>query len=108
MHRGNRTASLTHTEYVLLETLTPPRHGPREVLIDQSCRKESDVSDANLYFFVRSLRLQITQPGKARLPYAGCWCSRRWRSLNGADAGRDSHLLQDAPHPLEQRIDVRR
>lgn len=69
MHRGGRTVSLTRTEYVLLETLIR-RAGmvvPREVLIEEGWGMESDVSDANLYFFVRSLRSKITQPGEAEL-----------------------------------------
>jgi DNA-binding response OmpR family regulator len=69
MHRGDRTASLTRTEYVLLETLIR-RAGmvvPREVLIEEGWGAESDVSDGNLYFFVRSLRSKITQPGEAEL-----------------------------------------
>ena len=69
LHRGERTASLTRTEYVLLETLIR-RAGmvvPREVLIEEGWGMESDVSDANLYFFVRSLRAKITQPGEAEL-----------------------------------------
>src|SRR5208283_1137380 len=69
MHRGARTVSLTRTEYVLLEALIR-RAGmvvPREVLIEEGWGMESDVSDANLYFFVRSLRSKITQPGEAEL-----------------------------------------
>jgi two-component system response regulator MprA len=69
MHRGDRTVSLTRTEYALLETLIR-RAGmvvPREVLIEEGWGMESDVSDANLYFFVRSLRSKITQPGEAEL-----------------------------------------
>jgi two-component system response regulator MprA len=69
MQRGDRTVSLTRTEYALLETLIR-RAGmvvPREVLIEEGWGMESDVSDANLYFFVRSLRSKITQPGEAEL-----------------------------------------
>ncbi len=69
MRRGDRTVSLTRTEYVLLETLIR-RAGmvvPREVLIEEGWGMQSDVSDANLYFFVRSLRSKITQPGEAEL-----------------------------------------
>ncbi len=69
MHRGDRTVSLTRTEYTLLETLIR-RAGmvvPREVLIEEGWGMESDVSDANLYFFVRSLRSKITQPGEPEL-----------------------------------------
>ena len=69
MQRGDRTVSLTRTEYALLETLIR-RAGmvvPREVLIEEGWGMESEVSDANLYFFVRSLRSKITQPGEAEL-----------------------------------------
>jgi DNA-binding response OmpR family regulator len=69
MQRGDRTASLTRTEYVLLETLVR-RAGtvvPREVLIEEGWGLGSDVSDANLYFFVRALRSKITGPGEEEL-----------------------------------------
>jgi DNA-binding response OmpR family regulator len=69
MQRGERTVSLTRTEYALLETLIR-RAGmvvPREVLIEEGWGMASDVSDANLYFFVRSLRSKITQPGEPEL-----------------------------------------
>ena len=69
MQRGARTVSLTRTEYALLATLIE-RAGmivPREVLIEQGWGIESDVSDANLYFFVRALRAKITQPGEPEL-----------------------------------------
>ena len=69
MQRGGRTVGLTRTEYVLLETLIR-RAGtvvPRQVLIDEGWGPESDVSDANLYFFVRALRAKITEPGEEEL-----------------------------------------
>jgi two-component system response regulator MprA len=69
MHRGDRVVSLTRTEYALLEALIR-RAGmvvPREVLIEDGWGMQSDVSDANLYFFMRSLRSKITQPGEAEL-----------------------------------------
>jgi two-component system response regulator MprA len=69
MRRGDRTVSLTRTEFALLETLIR-RAGmvvPREVLIEQGWGGEPDVSDANLYFFVRALRSKITQPGEPEL-----------------------------------------
>jgi DNA-binding response OmpR family regulator len=69
LQRGGRTVSLTRTEFVLLETLIR-RAGmvvPRAVLINEGWGGESDVSDANLYFFVRSLRSKITQPGETEL-----------------------------------------
>jgi DNA-binding response OmpR family regulator len=69
MQRGGRTVSLTRTEYVLLETLIR-RAGtvvPREVLIAEGWGLGSDVSDGNLYFFVRALRSKITVPGEEEL-----------------------------------------
>jgi DNA-binding response OmpR family regulator len=69
MQRGDRTVSLTRIEYALLETLIR-RAGmvvPREVLIEEGWGMESDVSDGNLYFFIRSLRSKITQPGETEL-----------------------------------------
>lgn len=69
LQRGGRTVSLTRTEFALLESLIR-RAGtvvPREVLIEEGWGSESDVTDANLYFFVRSLRSKITQPGEMEL-----------------------------------------
>ena len=69
LQRGDRTVALTRTEYALLETLIR-RAGtvvPRDVLIEEGWGGESDVSDANLYFFVRALRSKITQPGEPEL-----------------------------------------
>jgi DNA-binding response OmpR family regulator len=69
MQRGGRTVALTRTEYVLLETLIR-RAGtvvPREVLIEEGWGLGSEVSDANLYFFVRALRSKITGPGEEEL-----------------------------------------
>ena len=69
IERGGRTVALTRTEYVLLETLIR-RAGavvPRKVLIEEGWGVGSDVSDANLYFFVRALRSKITAPGEEEL-----------------------------------------
>jgi two-component system response regulator MprA len=69
MQRGERTVSLTRTEFALLETLIR-RAGmvvPREVLLEEGWGGEADASEANLYFFVRSLRSKITQPGEPEL-----------------------------------------
>jgi two-component system response regulator MprA len=69
MQRGGRTASLTRTEYALLETLMR-RAGaivPREVLIEEGWGMASEVSGANLYVFIRSLRSKMTQPGETEL-----------------------------------------
>ena len=69
IQRAGRTVSLTRTEYALLETLVR-RAGmvvPRQVLIEEGWGLGSDVSDANLYFFVRALRSKITAPGEEEL-----------------------------------------
>lgn len=69
VQRGGRTASLTRTEYALLETLMR-RAGsvvPREVLIEEGWGMESDAGGSNLYVFIRSLRTKITQPGEPEL-----------------------------------------
>lgn len=69
LQRGERTVALTRIEYVLLESLIR-RAGmvvPREVLIEEGWGLGADVSDANLYFFVRALRSKITAPGEQEL-----------------------------------------
>jgi DNA-binding response OmpR family regulator len=69
MERGGRTVALTRTEYLLLETLVR-RAGtvvPRQILIEEGWGLGSEVSDANLYFFVRTLRSKITAPGEEEL-----------------------------------------
>jgi DNA-binding response OmpR family regulator len=69
LQRGERTASLTRTEYTLLEVLMR-RAGavvPREVLVKEGWGMESEVSEASLYFFIRSLRSKINQPGEIEL-----------------------------------------
>ena len=69
LQRGARTVALTRTEYVLLESLIR-RAGmvvPRAVLVEEGWGLGADVSDANLYFFVRALRSKITAPGEQEL-----------------------------------------
>jgi DNA-binding response OmpR family regulator len=69
LKRGERIVSLTRTEYALLEILMR-RAGsvaPRSVLIEEGWGLDSDVSEANLYVFIRSLRAKITQPGEQEL-----------------------------------------
>jgi len=69
VERGGRKVALTRTEYALLETLVR-RAGtvvPRQVLIEEGWGVGSDVTDANLYFFVRALRSKITAPGEEEL-----------------------------------------
>jgi DNA-binding response OmpR family regulator len=69
IRRGERTAALTRTEYVLLETLMrrPGAVVRRETLIEQGWGAESDANGASLYVFIRSLRSKITQPGETEL-----------------------------------------
>lgn len=69
IQRGERVASLTRTEYALLETLMRRRGNivTREALIEQGWGPESEASGASLYVFIRSLRAKITQPGEAEL-----------------------------------------
>jgi DNA-binding response OmpR family regulator len=63
LRRGARRASLTRTEYALLEALMR-RAGavvPREVLVEEGWGMGAETSGANLYMFIRSLRSKITQ-----------------------------------------------
>ena len=66
LRRGERVESLTRTEYALLECLMR-RAGmivPHRVLIDEGWGPNSDVSQDNLYVFIRSLRAKVTHPGE--------------------------------------------
>jgi DNA-binding response OmpR family regulator len=66
LRRGARTASLTRTEYALLETLVR-RAGcivPREVLVEAGWGGGAEVGDGTLYVFIRSLRAKIASPGE--------------------------------------------
>jgi DNA-binding response OmpR family regulator len=66
LRRGARTASLTRTEYALLETLVR-RAGcivPREVLVEAGWGGGAEVGDGTLYVFIRSLRSKIASPGE--------------------------------------------
>jgi len=66
MRRGERTASLTRTEYSLLETLMRRANCivPREVLVEAGWGGGADVSDGTLYVFIRALRAKITAAGE--------------------------------------------
>ena len=69
LRRGQRTASLTRTEYALLETLVR-RAGcivPRDVLIEAGWGGGAEVSDGTLYVFIRALRAKIAYPGERQL-----------------------------------------
>jgi DNA-binding response OmpR family regulator len=66
LRRGGRTASLTRTEYALLESLVR-RAGcivPRDVLVEAGWGGGAEVGDGTLYVFVRSLRAKIAFPGE--------------------------------------------
>lgn len=61
LRRDQRAASLTRTEYSLLETLIR-RAGyvvPRDVLVEAGWGGGAEVSDGTLYVFIRSLRAKI-------------------------------------------------
>jgi DNA-binding response OmpR family regulator len=69
LRRGPRTASLTRTEYALLETLLR-RAGcivPRDVLVEAGWGGGAEVGDGTLYVFIRSLRSKIASPGERQL-----------------------------------------
>ena len=69
LHRGERTAPLTRTEYALLETLVR-RAGcivPRDVLVEAGWGGGAEVGDSTLYVFIRSLRSKLTFPGECPL-----------------------------------------
>jgi len=64
LQRGERVEALTRTEYALLECLMR-RAGaivPHRVLIEEGWGSNSDVSQDNLYVFIRSLRAKVTRP----------------------------------------------
>jgi DNA-binding response OmpR family regulator len=69
LQRGSRVASLTRTEYALMELLMR-RAGcivPREVLTETGWGGGSDVSESTLYVFIRALRAKIAQGGEQQL-----------------------------------------
>jgi len=69
MHRGNRVAALTRTEYALLEVLVRRARCvvPHEILAEAGWGGGAVVSDNTLYVFMRSLRSKITAAGEAQL-----------------------------------------
>src|ERR1035438_6014128 len=73
LRRGARTASLTRTEYALLETLVR-RAGcivPREVLVEAGWGGGAEIGEGTLYVFIRSLRSKIALAGESQfLPAA--------------------------------------
>jgi DNA-binding response OmpR family regulator len=66
LQRGQRTASLTRTEYALLETLMRRAECivPRDVLVEAGWGGGAEVSDGTLYVFIRSLRAKIALLGE--------------------------------------------
>ncbi len=69
LHRGARVASLTRTEFALMEVLMR-RAGcivPREVLAEAGWGGDSSVSESTLYVFIRALRGKIAQAGESQL-----------------------------------------
>jgi len=69
LRRAGRVASLTRTEYLLLETLMrrPGCVVPRDVLVEAGWGGGAEVSDATLYVFIRSLRVKIAQGDEPQL-----------------------------------------
>jgi DNA-binding response OmpR family regulator len=71
LYRGERKATLTRTEYALLETLMR-RAGcivPRTVLVEAGWGGGAEVSDSTLYVFVRGLRAKIALPEERQYLY---------------------------------------
>jgi DNA-binding response OmpR family regulator len=69
LRRGSRTASLTRTEFALLEVLMrrPRCIVTRDGLIEAGWGLNSDVNDGTLYVFIRALRSKIAQNGEPQL-----------------------------------------
>ena len=69
MRRGERRATLTRTEYALLEVLIrrAGKIAPREVLVEAGWGGGSDVSDSTLYVFIRGLRAKLSASGEPQL-----------------------------------------
>jgi DNA-binding response OmpR family regulator len=69
LRRGDRTASLTRTEYALMESLMR-RAGcivPRDALVEAGWGGDAEVSDSTLYVFIRGLRAKIALSSEAQL-----------------------------------------
>jgi DNA-binding response OmpR family regulator len=69
LQRGDRTTSLTRTEFALLKTLLrrPGSIVSKDALVEAGWGMNSDVSDGTLYVFMRALRAKIAQPGETQL-----------------------------------------
>jgi DNA-binding response OmpR family regulator len=66
LRRGDRAASLTRTEYALLETLVR-RAGcivPRDVLVEAGWGGGAEIGDSTLYVFISALRSKIAATGE--------------------------------------------
>jgi DNA-binding response OmpR family regulator len=69
LRRGSRSASLTRTEYALLETLMR-RHGcivPRDTLVEAGWGGGAEVGEGTLYVFIRGLRAKIVAGNERQL-----------------------------------------
>src|SRR6516164_4319378 len=69
LRRGERSASLTRTEYALLEALMRRAGGivPRDALVEAGWGGGAEVSDGTLYVFIRSLRAKIAVGSERQL-----------------------------------------
>jgi two-component system response regulator MprA len=69
LQRGDRTETLTRTEFALLETLMRRARTvvPHRVLIEEGWGADCEVSFDSLYMFIRALRCKITHPGEPEL-----------------------------------------
>jgi DNA-binding response OmpR family regulator len=69
LQRGDRIASLTRTEYALMDVLMRRARTvvPHAVLIERGWDSDADAGNENLYVFIRALRRKITQPGEQEL-----------------------------------------
>ncbi len=68
LRRDGRTATLTRTEYALMEALMR-RAGcvvPRDVLVEAGWSGAAEVSDGTLYVFIRGLRAKIAHAGECQ------------------------------------------
>lgn len=69
LHRGERRAALTRTEYALLEVLMRRAETivPHQVLVDAGWGGDAEVSDSTLYVFIRALRAKLSTPAERQL-----------------------------------------
>jgi len=69
LRRGSRSASLTRTEYALLETLMrrPGCIVPRDTLVEAGWGGGAEVGEGTLYVFIRGLRAKIVAGNERQL-----------------------------------------